>query len=138
MQSSYRWWVSFQKIQQSLQYSDLFFTPVLPFCFQMIAFCKNSVLEVGLYRYRGANDNPAGKINTVLLGYSFEIDIISEDGNKESREENFNNPNTNFKIDDGCIRSRGNGWTNFMSPVIWNTWLIKNHIRLFCKIKKHS
>ena len=104
----------------------------------MSAFCKNSVLEVALYRYRGANDKPTGQLNTTLRGYSFEIYVISEDGNKESRQENFNNPNSNFNINNRCIRSRGNGWTNFMSPTIWRTWLINNHIRLFCKIKKHS
>ena len=130
--------MSFEEILQSLQYSDPFLTPVLPFYFQMSASCKSGVLEVGLYRYRGANDKRTGHIYTSLRGYSFEIYVISEDGNKESRQENFDNPNSNFNIDAGCIRSRGNGWTNFMSPNIWRLWLINNHIRLFCKIKKHS
>ena len=137
-ESSYRWWVSFQKIQQCLQYSEPFYTPELPFCFQISAFCKSSrVLEVRLYRYRGTNDTPNGKIITSLPGYLFHMYVIGLDGNKESKETYFTQPNLNFNIDYRCIRSSGNGWSDFMSPISWDTWLINNHLRIFCKIKKN-
>ena len=136
-ESSYRWWVSFSKIQKFLQYSEPFYTPELPFCFQISAFCKNRVLEVRLYRCRGTNDKPNGQINTSLPGYLFQMYVIGEDGNKESKEAYFIQPNLNFSIDAGFVRSSGNGWSDFMSPNNWGTWLINNHQYIFCKIKKN-
>ena len=134
-ESSYKWWVSFQKIQQSIQYSDPFYTPELPYSFQIGAFCRNRVLEVRLYRYRGTNDKPNGHINTSLPGYWFQMYVIGVNGLKESKATYFNHPNVSFTIDAGCIRSTGNGWKEFMTPISWGPWLINNYLRIFCEIK---
>ena len=135
-ESCFRWCASFQKIQQFMQYSEPFYTPVLPFCFQIGAFWSNRVLQIFLYRCRGTNDKSCGSINTDLPGYSFELYVIDLDDNIESKEAAFNEQNFNFNIYTGDFRSEGNGWSDFMSPSNWGKWLINNHIRIFCKIKK--
>ena len=120
-----------------MQFSDPFYTPVLPFCFQIGAFCRHRVLELFLHRCRGTNDKPNGQINTHVAGYSFEFRVIGVHGYEESKEASFNDLYLEFDIDNGDFRSIGAGWRDFMSPINWSTWLTNNYIRIYCKIKKH-
>ena len=136
-ESSYKWWVSFQKIQQCMQYSDPFYSTVLPFCFQIGAFCRSRVLQLFLHRCRGTNDKPNGQINTNIAGYTFELRVIGVHGYEESNEGSFNDLDLDFDIDNGASRSVGNGWAEFMSPINWGIWLTNNYIRIYCKIRKN-
>ena len=120
-----------------MQFSDPFYTPVLPFCFQIGAFSRNRVLELFLYRCRGTNDKPNGQINTRIAGYSFEFRVVGVHGNEVSQEASFNDLDLDLDIDNGAFRSIGAGWDDFMRPVNWGTWLTNNYIRIYCKIKKH-
>ena len=133
---SQKWWVLFSEIEESMQYNEPFFTPWTPYCFQLSALVENNMLEIYLYRYRGKNDKPHGKINMNLPGYSFEIYIIGANGSKIGHETTFDSKY--FNIDDGQKRSVGLGWNEFFETMDWEPWLINKHLHIFCRIKTNE
>ena len=134
---TFKWWIPYPKLKASKQNSEPFHSPLIPYCFQMSASFKNETMDIFLHRYRGVNEQFYWKINMNLSGFSYEIYIIGQDGNKisqESHESMFDGEDEFFVIDADMNESRGIGWKNFVTPVA-PRWFVNNHVHVFCRIK---
>lgn len=134
---TFKWTISVDPLKIREHYSKPFYLSSSPFLLQMSAYIQGQRLQIWLYRCRGKNDTPAGKILTNFSKYKSLVYLVNASGNVFGSDSGFDKNDSHLNIGASYERSKGTGWDDFFkaSTSNWNDWVINKHLHIFCKLE---
>ena len=92
-----------------------------------------------MYRCRGKNDKPNGKIASNFSKFQFEIYLVGGSGCVKSADISFRKDTTCWNIEAGCEdSSKYVGTGELLKPDKWSDWLINNNLLMYLKFKRKT
>ena len=126
---TYRWLLPFAPGQNINQQSEIFYVPLIPYCFQFsVRFLRNSIFFIDLTIYHENDSQTYRRIDRKLSCFSVKLYLIGGTNDK-STEKIFVDEMFDFNNDRRTISLEARVSDN-------RQWVINNQLHIFCKINQ--